>query len=308
MSLKIYCPLCETDATEFQSLYTHKSEVFKQMTRQKCLSCDFQFADPMPNENLLNKYNNSFHDSAYGGHERSRKVNAFFTGISKTRIHFIQNHLKFNSKNKIRLLEIGPGPGAFASIWINLFPNTKYFGIETDVSCHKELKDLGVNLIDNNEILKYNDYFDLVVISHVLEHVTDPIHFLTRYIKTIKKNSCLYIEVPCSDWSHMKKMEPHLLFFDKKSMLVLINKLKLTLVKIAYFGIPLEQIKNPIFKFLKRIRAFFFHKTDLRYFHHKRKGLKKVIKNKLEVEALLNIDAHLEHDNPSWWLRVIVKK
>ncbi len=48
--------------------------------------------------------------------------------------------------------------------------------------------------------------------------------------------------------------------------------------------------------------------TDLTYFHHKRKGLKKVIKNKLEVEALLNIDRHLEHDIPSWWLSLIAKK
>ena len=308
MSLKITCPLCESDKIEFKNFYLNNSDIFKNMTRQRCHSCDLQFADPMPSESSLDIYNNSYHDSAHGGQERNVKLQGFFSGISRTRVNIINKYIELDPKKEYKLLEIGPGPGAFASIWLEQFPKTKYFAIETDTSCHQTLHKMNIKLLEEEEIKGYIDLFDIIIISHVLEHVTDPIKFLGPIITSQKKGGFTYIEVPCNDWKHKKIWEPHLLFFDKKSMKKLLKKLNVTLLKIGYFGTTIQDSKSIYQNFLKRIRAFLYHKLNFRYYHSQRNELKKVLKNQNEIEALVPFDAHIEKEDESIWLRVIFRK
>tara|TARA_B100001059_G_scaffold178892_1_gene179499 strand:+ start:6088 stop:7014 length:927 start_codon:yes stop_codon:yes gene_type:complete len=308
MSLKIICPLCESDKIEFKNFYLNNSDIFKNMTRQRCHSCDLQFADPMPSESSLDTYNNSYHDSAHGGQERNIKLQGFFSGISRTRINLINKYIELDPKKEYKLLEIGPGPGAFASIWLEQFPKTKYFAIETDTSCHQALNKMNIKLLEAKEIKDYKALFDIIIISHVLEHVAHPIKFLEPIINCLKKEGFIYIEVPCNDWKHKKIWEPHLLFFDKKPMKKLLKRLNMTLLKIGYFGNTIQESKNIFQNFLKRIRSILYHKLNFRYYHPQRNELNKVLKNQYEIEALLPFDAHIEKENESIWLRVIFKK
>ena len=308
MSLKISCPLCESDKIEFQNPYLYNSEVFKDMTRQKCLSCELQFADPMPSESSLNLYNNSYHQSAHGGQERNLKLQGFFSGIARIRFNLINKSIELNSQKEYKLLEIGPGPGAFASIWLEQLPKTKYFVIETDISCHESLKKMNITLLEEKKMADYMASFDIIIISHVLEHVTNSIKFFEPIITYLKKGGFMYIEVPCNDWKYKKIWEPHLLFFDKKPMKKLLTKLNVTLLKIGYFGTTIQDSKSILQNFLKRIRAFLYHKLNFRYYHLQRNELKKVLKTQYEIEALLPFDAHIEKADESLWLRVIFKK
>lgn len=304
----IICPICQLDKTEFQDIYTYQSKIFKDMTRQKCHFCDLQFVDPMPSESSLDVYNNSYHESAHGGQERNLKLQGFFSGISRIRVNLINKYIELDPNKEYKLLEIGPGPGAFASIWLEQFPKTKYFAIETDTSCYQALHKMNIKLLEEKEMVDYTALFDIIIISHVLEHVTDPIKFLEPIITSQKKGGFTYIEVPCNDWKHKKIWEPHLLFFDKKSMNKLLKKLNVTLLKIGYFGITIQDSKSIFQNFLKRIRAFLYHKLNFKYYHPQRNELKKVLKNQYELEALLPFDAHIEKEDESIWLRVIFRK
>ena len=304
----IICPICKSDKTEFQDIYTYKNKIFENITRQKCNTCDLHFAHPMPLKSSLNNYNNSYHQSAHGGQERNLKLQGFFSGISRTRLNLINKSIKLNFKKNYNVLEIGPGPGAFASIWLEQFPKTKYFAIETDSSCHQELHKMNIKLLEEKEMIDYMALFDIIIISHVLEHVSNPVNFLKSTITYLKKGGFMYIEVPCNDWKHKKIWEPHLLFFDKKSMKKLLNKLNVSLLKIGYFGTTIHDSKSIFQNFLKRIRAFVYHKLNFRYYHLKRKELMKLLKTPYEVEALLPYDSHIEQIKESLWLRVIFKK
>ena len=44
------------------------------------------------------------------------------------------------------------------------------------------------------------------------------------------------------------------------------------------------------------------------YYHPERQSIRAMIKNDLQTEAILNFDAHKEHCEPAWWLRVLSKK
>tara|TARA_B110000459_G_scaffold89542_1_gene100194 strand:+ start:1302 stop:2228 length:927 start_codon:yes stop_codon:yes gene_type:complete len=308
MNPEISCPICKSIEIEFQDHYTHDNEIFKGMTRQKCFSCDLHFAYPMPLESSLNKYNISYHQSAHGGQERNLKLQGFFSGISRTRLNLINQSIKLDSKKNYTVLEIGPGPGAFALIWLEQFPKTKYFAIETDTSCHEALQKMNIKLLEEKEMINYIASFDIIIISHVLEHVSNPVKFLKPIITYLKKDGFMYIEVPCNDWKHKKILEPHLLFFDKKPMKKLLNKLNVSLLKIGYFGTTIHDSKSIFQNFLKRTRAFVYHKLNFRYYHLQRKELMKLLKTPYEVEALLPFDSHIEKRNESLWLRVIFKK
>ena len=153
----------------------------------------------------------------------------------------------------------------------------------------------------------YNNYFDFIIISHVLEHVTNPLDFLKTFLILLKESGYLYIEVPCKDWEHKNMDEPHLLFFDKNSMIKLAEKLSAEIVFLGYFGTKIKHLKNPFLKLFKKIREKLFYR-NINFYHPQKRRLKNLLGSSLESNLLINFSAHIEQQEPSWWLRVIIKK
>lgn len=303
----INCPICETCNTVFHSKYRNKNEVFNNLKKFICNDCELVFSFPMPNDHSLNNYNEGYHQNAHGGHKRDYKLEAFFRGIAKCRLNTIENYINFNLSNSFRVLEIGPGPGVFAKEWLNKYQKTDYHVIETDTNLHNELIKIGIKIIKEEDLKSYKSYFDFIIISHVLEHVTNPISFLTPMIKSLKKNSHLFIEVPCKDWDHKELDEPHLLFFDKKSFYQLFKKLNIEKVFIGYFGTKIKHLKSPIFKIINGFKQRLFYR-DINIYNPERKKLNKILNSKIETNAVINFSPHIEQNEPSWWIRTIVKK
>ena len=300
------CPICSSKNIKLQKVFRNNHSAFSELNRVACNTCELQFAYPMPEIEKLEAYNDSYHDSAHGGSDRDLKQQAFFTGLAKTRIDFIVGQISLEKDYPYKILEIGPGPGAFVKVWTDRFPKSQYFVLESDKSCHEGLKKIGAKIIDDKEN-KIEDEYDFVIISHVLEHVTEPILFLKSFVDKMKKGGHLFIEVPCMDWKHKALDEPHLLFFDKKPMEILLQRLKLTQLKIAYYGIPHKHLINPLRQFLKRLRGFLWRK-GVAYYHPERQHINAVVNDDLQTQALLNFDAHKECSDPAWWLRVLSKK
>ena len=305
--INVLCPICRNREITFQSSYRNTSIYFNNLRRVLCNKCGLVFANPMPRNKKLEQYNSNYHLNAHGGHKRDNKLNSFFKGIAKTRLNTIESKIKFDYTNDYKVLEIGPGPGVFAKEWLTTFPKSNYYAIETDLSIHDNLQKLGVQIIKDIENTDYKHYFDIIIISHVLEHVADPLSFLRSYLSTLKNNGNLFIEVPCRDWEHKDLDEPHLLFFDKKSMLQLFEELNLKTVFLGYFGTKIKDLKNPIFKLISKIREKLFYR-DINLYHPERGRLYKILNSKLETNAIVNHYAHKEQNLPSWWLRAIIKK
>ena len=300
------CPICQSESISFEKKYRYSHDYFSKMSRVSCFECGLHFANPMPKESEMNDYNGNYHDSAHGGSERNIKQQAFFSGLAKTRLDFIKKNVYLKRESPYNILEIGPGPGAFVKVWIESFEKSSYSVIEPDKSCYDDLKRLGVKIIEN-EIKKVEENYDFIIISHVLEHVTNPKDFLAPFIKQLKKGGYLFVEVPCMDWRHKNIDEPHLLFFDKKAMSVLLKKLNLKIKKQAYYGITHKLLLSPYRQFLKRLRGFFW-RNGITYYHPEKKNIYDLVKNDIETQALLSFDAHKEQSEHSWWLRVISEK
>jgi len=218
----------------------------------------------------------------------------------------LEKFLENKNLTAASILEIGPGHGFFASNWLHKNPGISYKALETDKSCHFSLKNYGVELVDP---LSEMPSTDVVVISHVLEHVSDPGLFLTNVTAGLKAGGVLFIEVPCMDWDYKPVDEPHLLFFDKHPMKLLLEKSGFSNIEVSYHGQKIEAMKNESFfkKKMKGLRSKLISIGIVKPFALATYGLK-FLDNSLERAAVSPFKAHLQSKQPSWWLRALAIK
>ena len=128
-------------------------------------------------------------------------------------IHIINTELRFNSQHKLtfdkysflkefvdksknkknlKILEIGCGPGGIVSF----FSEKGYdvTGIDLDDKNLEFGKKKNLNLINRNHF-NLEQKYDLILMSHVLEHLKKPEKELDFIKKICHQNSIIYIEV-----------------------------------------------------------------------------------------------------------------
>ncbi len=301
----ITCPVCKNNSTKFIAPFRAKSPVFFGCQLTTCLICDMVFAAPMPSDAALSNYNTTYFSTAHSGKPSSPSALAFFSGIARLRIAFVNRFLDAHQIRVSRIFELGPGLGYFAKSWMEEYPASNYSVIETDSSCHKSLEALGIKLVEFSDLVTS----DLVVMSHVLEHVSDPAAFINSTTRGLRKGGAIFIEVPCQDWKHKKLDEPHVLFFEKKSIQFLLNKLGFGDIQVSYYGQPISELcsRSRLYDKLMSIRGRLINWGFVRPFSKMEDGLE-ILKSPLERAIVRPFLAHRESNDPAWWLRVMAIK
>ena len=80
--------------------------------------------------------------------------------------------------------------------------------METDLGSQKILKEKNIKVYSKYEDLSEN-YFDLIIFSHVLEHVSNPNFFLKKIYKFLKKWNNFFRNF-CLDYIYKDLIEPHI--------------------------------------------------------------------------------------------------
>jgi len=302
------CPICNNTQAKVHAAYRHSHASFAGLNRAHCDACGMVFASPMPAEAALKDYNTSYFSSAHDGLANNASTVAFFSGLSRLRIAHIERYLEIHHIDVSSVFELGPGSGVFARNWLEKHPKTKYAASETDHSCHPYLHQLGVNVVDNSVEFK-PPATDLIVMSHVLEHVTNPIKFLSDATQCLRKGGALFIEVPCRDYEHKSQDEPHLLFFDKEPMQGLLGQLGFNNISLSYHGVRLNRLRSPFFLHAKwmALRSKLIRFGIVRPFARRYPGME-ILNDPSERAMIAPFQAHTESDTPAWWLRALATK
>lgn len=303
------CPVCGSTDVAVGDPYRGTHLTFTRLKRVHCRSCGMVYAAPMPHDSALKEYNASYFASAHGGQPRNSQATAFFSGIARLRLAHIERYLNNRNIAVSSLLEFGPGPGFFARNWLARYPQTAYKACETDTSCHASLQEMGVRLVAASALAEDARPIDLVVMSHVLEHISNPIKFLTDATRNLRKDGALFIEVPCRDWEHKPIDEPHLLFFDKGPMQRLLSHLGFEDIQVSYHGQEIEHLRlASVWRSkLMALRSKLITLGLVAPFARIRPGMG-ALTDPLERAAVAPFEAHRETQTPAWWLRAIARK
>ena len=300
------CPICSSNHKILLRKYKSNSPVLYNIELTRCKNCEMVFSNPMPTQDAWNQYNSDYFNVAHGGIAIDLDAINFFKGMAVVRMKYILNYCKLNSIELNSILEIGPGVGHLAGKWLEFFPKLNYTVVETDKSCYLPLEKLGVSVLNDIEQIRESSIFDLVIHSHVLEHVINPVEFLEANTKYLRKGGVLFIDVPCNDWKFKELDEPHLLFFDKTPMLNLLNKkLNHKNIQISYHGNTIRKIlKNSKFHLLERIVNKFrldklYKRLNWVFFKDKK------FLTFSEYCMIFDFKPYVTNEKESWWLRSI---
>lgn len=163
-----------------------------------CNTCGYVFQ----NTNLSNSDLNAYYQKyAFNFHtENSTDISRFVQSEriekAKSRFEFIQPYL--NKDQHLNFLEIGCGDGKLLSLFKQ--EGTTLLGCELNKAHHKACQSLGIDIVELSSDFvdpKIQAGVDVVLMSHVLEHIPNPRSFLSK-LHSLMSGSCslLYIEVP----------------------------------------------------------------------------------------------------------------
>ncbi len=309
--IETLCPVCSMNDISFVQPYKYRNPIFAGRSIVRCNHCSMRFVDPTPDETLLKEYNENYFDHAHGGMQTHSLTVAFHSAINLLRVLHVQAFQKRKAVFINSVLEIGPGGGHFARHWKQRNPDTNiYIGVESDKNCVQNLIHSGITTYPVMEEVPPNKQFDLVVISHVLEHTDNPALFIHHCVRQLRKGGVLFIEVPCNDYQHKASVEPHLLFFDKEPMDLFLKRMGFSHIQVSYHGNLMGSLQKQGSFFQKisaRVKNFLLGKGVVFPFSRKETGLEEM-DNALERAVIKSFKAHIEQPTASWWLRAVAIK
>ena len=295
------CPACGIARHQPIRPYRSHSSIFVSMQLTRCLQCDLVFTLPTPTDKQLRAYNLSYFDNAHGSLNMHPDALLFFSGIALLRLGHVLSYCKEQDKLPKEILEVGPGHGYFCEHMRAQIPDCRYTVLESDSRCHDHLRELGASVYEDFSQLQVGSY-DLLVMSHVLEHSAKPDEFLRSTMTLLKPGGVVFIEVPCRDYEFKDEDEPHLVFFDKLSMNSLLERLTVDNIRLSYHGKEISKIKpqdslreklgNKWRGAQRRLGLDFSRKSPQ-------------ISDRAMWSVLRPYEPHLQSDRPSWWLRAM---
>lgn len=108
---------------------------------------------------------------------------------------------EFANKNDI-VLEIGPGTSPHINYLNENFK--KYYMLDSSLFSYnflrnkfKKKKNIIISRSKKNKIPFKKNYFDRIIMSHVLEHISEPENYILKVLTKLKKGGFLSISLPC---------------------------------------------------------------------------------------------------------------
>jgi SAM-dependent methyltransferase len=258
----------------------------------------------MPDRGGLDRYNASYFENAHGGAAVAESARAFHRAINYVRANHVESERVAIGATIRTVLEIGPGLGDFGARWTATHPDTTYYAVESDEQQRERLCERGIRAVGSLEEVPTGLSFDLLVLSHVLEHTSDPRAFLSKFVQRMNPGAMVFIEVPCRDYEHKSEDEPHLLFFDGPSMSRLLTRVGIRPLRISYHGIEIERLRRRSGSLARRIAARALAVLDaLRLLPIPRAF--DGVTDPAGRAAVRSLEGHVEKRSAAWWLRAV---
>jgi len=237
-----YCPLCGHGAFGESLPYKPKdsSPLFSDKRLVRCASCRVFSIYPLPSQDELEKYYASYWPKgALSSHF------PLFEAQTGSRRAYFKKFLPPDGED-FGVLDIGAG---FGHAGLELRKNLKksaafYDAVEVDPEALDYLKKVVQprNIYTRPE--EAEGPYRLILLSHILEHLPNPLEFLASLKSRVSDLGVLFIEVPNQDHLYKKYNEPHLIFFDQAGLCALVKKAGFEVVQADTCGPKIEELRK----------------------------------------------------------------
>ncbi len=184
----------------------------------RCKNCGLIFVNPRPKETEITK----FYPEEYSWKELvtpSSKIPRLIKKLEKFYRYQLLSYevnkaLRYTGLKKGRVLDIGCGTGDRLDIFRNLGFDT--FGVEFSSSARYAKEYLRLNVFEG-DLFRANypdDFFNIVTLYNVLEHVHRPVELLWEIKRILKNRGFLVIGVPNTDSLQFKIFKQRWAAFD----------------------------------------------------------------------------------------------
>ena len=182
------CPACQGPADDAYRTYDYNQRLSQEdFNYYLCQQCGLVFLDPVP-ENLGQYYPQTYYAIPNSLSDLAREATS-----KRYQIDLVRRFVKGG-----RLLDIGPGHGAFAFL-----ANEAGFDVSTiemDAICCQFLREeIGVSAIQSDnpaEVLPHLEPQNAITLWHVIEHLPDPWTTLARAVQQLAPGGILLIAAP----------------------------------------------------------------------------------------------------------------
>ena len=269
--MKITCILCNGILDE----YSKKSNLG--LSINYCKNCNLYISGNTKQE-VIEKVSELYKGDYWNEHNSEASINSEYTDTDSQgkRRNWVSQFLY--TKQYITgktLLEIGVGAGQ-SILWFEE-EGFDVSGIEPDgrnVSMINKVLKRGKVAKTSVEEFSSDKVFDVIWMSHVLEHLIEPVRFLKKIRNNLKKNGVFFIEVPNCEYEPMLQSSieknPHLYHFTKKALTKMVEEIGYKIVSCGIFrpatkseGMRHKILKNS-FPYYPRIMTDVHSGRDLR--------------------------------------------
>jgi hypothetical protein len=187
--------------------------------------------------------------------------------LSTPKFLFLNKFINSYSEDKIKLLDVGCGNKS-PSITVSLFPKVEYFGLDKqEYNLTNEDKKILENkyfLVDLDNLSELdnalpNNYFDFIIMAHVIEHTRKGTEILEILSKKLKVGWGIYIEFPSVRSLSLPPMEGTLNFCDDPTHVKLydVKEIANALIKCEFKIIKAGTRRNYVSLILKPLKAIY---------------------------------------------------
>lgn len=210
------CPNCGHDETAAVGSYIGSHEIFRRLSLARCEHCELVFAQPQPSPAELADYYDHYWDGEVAVSTPSTR--RYYLAQSLSRVDYLGRFGVLVAKPEV--LDVGAGLGLFHDGLARRGIAHGYVAVETD---HDQFAGLRRRFGEAGAFRQLEDVpaerrFDLLVLSHVLEHMAQPHVFVAGLMQRLRPGGLLFVEVPHRDYRYKALFESHLLFFNPNSL------------------------------------------------------------------------------------------
>lgn len=219
--------------------YSNSTQTFKKLNYyfypliiRHCNNCKIYYLNPNLNKKGLGFYYKYLYRIDYLFISRDALFEREYRRGDYIYNYLKQNHIDIVEK---KIFEVGAGCGGILNYFKQNY-NCHVTGLDLDKETVKYANNKNINLKCSDYInFKTDEKFDIIVLSHVLEHI-ESLETFFRFIRVIShKNTHVYIEVPGIDnprvQSRKYSIQPgHLYYFNQKTISAILynNDFKIT--------------------------------------------------------------------------------